>query len=143
MYCNLGKIEMKSRRKWKEASVKKLLGPLNIHFERTKRAYVRWSDKNLYLEAKVVKDGNEIIRDLLLNNGHLIPIELLDAAGNLIEHYDVWLEQFDELRSTQSQSTSATFVFAGPEGYPFPQSAEQEFRNKYIEYWNELYGNRF
>ena len=142
MHCNFSKIEIKSRRRWKENSLGKLLGPLNIHFDRTKRAFTRWKEKNLYLEGKVIKKGNVVIRDLLLNNGHLIPVELLEDAGKLIEHYDVWLEQFAEHRDSQVSDPTVTFVFAGPEGYPFPRSSEQNFRNKFVEYWNELYGNR-
>src|SRR4051812_39232301 len=41
----------RSQRAWKEKSVAELLGPVCIQLERTKRAYARWSNKNLFLEA--------------------------------------------------------------------------------------------
>ena len=43
-----------------------------MQLERTKRAFARWNGKNLYLEAKIVREGNVTIRDLILTKGHLI-----------------------------------------------------------------------
>lgn len=133
--------EVKSRRTWKEESVEELLAPLNMQFDRTKRAFGRWGSQNLFLEAKVVRVGNEIIRDLLLSKGHLIPPELLKDAGKLIEHYDVWLEKFDTQRLSEKPDLETAFVFVGPDGFPFPREEEKRFRNKYTEYWKELYEN--
>jgi hypothetical protein len=132
--------EVKSKREWKEESVAELLGPVNIQFDRTKRAFKRWNDKNLYLEAKVIKVGNETIRNLLLTKSHLIPPELLEDANDLIEHYDVWLELFEKQRESSKPELESPFVFAGPEGYPFPVEAEAWFKDKYLHYWQELYG---
>ena len=132
--------EIRSRRDWKEQSVAELLGPMNIQFDRTQRAFDRWTQKNLYLEAKVIKVGNETIRDLLLERGHLIPPELLEDAAKLIEHYDVWLEVFEEQRGGSEPDLDTPFTFAGPKGYPFPKESATRFKQKYEEYWNELYG---
>ena len=63
----------------------------------------------MFLEAKVVKVGNEVIRNLLLEKAHLIPPELLNDADKLIEHYD------------------------------FPSISEKHFQEKYHEYWQDLY----
>jgi hypothetical protein len=131
--------EVRSQRVWKERSVAELLGPMNIQFERTKRAFDRWKERNLYLEVKVIKAGNEAIRDLLLAKGHLIPLELVKDAGDLIVHYDVWLEIFEKQRGGREPDLLSEFTFAGPEGYPFPSEAEARFRGKYREYWNHLY----
>jgi len=104
--------EVRSQRTWKERSVADLLGPMNIQFDRTKRAFDRWSKKNLYLEAKVIKTGNETIRNLLLTKGHLIPTDLLDDAGKLIQHYDVWLEIFERQRGSKEPDLKSEFTFA-------------------------------
>jgi len=134
--------EVRSQRGWKERSVAELLGPMNIQFDRTKRAFNRWKEKNLYLEVKVIKTGNETIRDLLLTKGYLIPPELLEDAGKLVEHYDVWLEIFERQRGGKEPDLKSEFTFAGPEGFPFPGDAETRFKVKYRQYWNELYGER-
>ena len=131
--------EVRSRRAWKEHSVEELLGPMNIQFDRTRRAFDRWSKKNLYLEVKVIKAGNETIQNLLLKKAHLIPPELFDDAGKLIEHYDVWLELFEKQRGGKEPDLESPFTFAGPEGYPFPKKAEMRFKAKYRQYWTELY----
>lgn len=133
--------EITSNRVWKEASVAELLGPVNMQFIRTKRAFDRWNKKNLFLEAKVVKVGNETIRNLLLEKGHLIPPELLEDAGKLIEHYDVWLEKFENQRLSESPNIDTAFIFVGPDGYPFPSKSEKIFKDKFNEYWNDLYKN--
>lgn len=139
-YVTRVKEEVRSQRVWKERSVAELLGPMNIQFDRTKRAFDRWNERNLYLEAKVIKVGNETIRNLLLTRGHLIPPELLEDAGKLIEHYDVWLELFEKQRGGKEPDLESPFTFAGPKGYPFPTAAEKRFKEKYQQYWNELYG---
>jgi hypothetical protein len=131
---------VRSRREWKQAAVAQLLGPVVIQLDRTKRAYDRYRAKNLYLEAKVIREGNLAVRDLLLCSPHLIPPDLLDDAAALIEHYDRWLEEFERLRGGETPDLKATFVFVGPAGYPFPREAENRFRAVYSQIWNELYG---
>jgi len=139
-YVTHVEVEIRSQRAWKEQSLSELLGPMVIYFDRTKRAFNRWQKENRYLEAMVMKTSNETIRDLLLKKGHLIPPELLEDAGQLIEHYDVWLEEFDRLRVGKKPDGKAPFVYAGPQGYQFPQQAEINFREKYRQFMQELYG---
>ena len=78
---------------------------------------------------------------LLLTNAHLIPPELFNDAGRLVEHYDVWLEEFENRRNSENPNLESEFVYAGPKGFPFPRDAEDNFKKKYDEYWNELYGS--
>ena len=141
-YVTSTQEEVKSQRAWKEKSVAELLGPMNIQLNRTKRALDRWNNQNLYIETKVMKTGNETIRDLLLTKGHLIPPDLLDDADKLIEHYDVWLEVFERQRGGKEPDLKARFTFAAPEGFPFPKESERRFKEKYQQYMNELYPGR-
>lgn len=129
----------RSGRTWRERSVSELLGPVYMQLDRTERAFRRWEKKNLYLEAKVIRDGNLRVRDLLLTNADLIPPELLEDAGKLIEHYDRWLEQFEEVRQGANPQTESPFVFVGPQGYPFPRTAAERFQDAFRSRWNELY----
>jgi|SRR5215207_1610130 len=128
-----------STRTWKEKSVSELLGPMYMQFDRTKRAFDRWQSKNLYLEQKVIREGNLTIRDLLLSKGYLIPPELLDDAGKLVEHYDRWLEEFEEKRSGEQPDLNSTFVFVGPQGFGFPHEPQARFKARFKEIWAELY----
>jgi len=129
-----------SRREWKESAVSQLLAPVCMQLERTDRAFRRWRARNLYLEMKVIGEGNRKARDLLLANGHLIPPELRADANRLIEHYDRWLEKFERQRLADNPDLDAAFTFVGPDGAPFPADASAHFIKVFHEYWHDLYG---
>jgi hypothetical protein len=129
----------RSRRTWKERSIADLLGPIYMQFERTKRAFKRYDANNTFLEAKVIREGNVTIRDLLLKNTHLVPPDLLEDAARLVEHYDRWLEEYEKLRSAESPDLESPFVFVGPKGFLFPRDAEERFKATFKKYWHELY----
>jgi hypothetical protein len=124
---------------WKQRSVTELLGPLYMQFDRTRRAFERWSQANQYLEAKVIMDGNVKIRDLLLTKGDLIPPDLRGDAGRLVAHYDRWLEEYEKVRGEHNPALDQPFVFVGPQGFPFPRDAEARFKDAYIKIWDNLY----
>jgi len=130
----------RSQHDWKKQSLAELLGPVNMQLRRTKLAFLRWDNLNLYLEMTIIAKGNETARDLLLTKGHLIPPELMDCASRLIEHYDVWLEKFERERKSQKPDLETKFIFTGPDGYPFPSECEARFNKKYQELWQEVYG---
>lgn len=133
-------LRQKTGQQWKEKAITELYGPLNYHFTRTKKAFMRYSEKNLYLEAFVLKDSNEKIRNLLLEKSYLISPDLSEDAEKLITHYDVWLEQFHKLRENpKPEEVAATFVFVESLGFGFPREAETKFKDKYRELWEEIY----
>jgi hypothetical protein len=131
----------RSNREWREASVTDLLGPINMQLDRSGRAFERWKERNIYIETSIMKEGNTTVRDLLLEKGSLIPPQLLDHAGKLVEHYDRWLEEYENLRGGEHPDPQAPFVFVGPKGYPFPHAAERAFRSTFKEMWTELYSS--
>jgi hypothetical protein len=130
-----------SKRVWKQQALAELFGPLQMQFERTKRAFRRWDGKNLYLEGKIVCDANQTIQGLLLTKGHLIPPYLMNDAAKLVEHFDAWLEAYDRIRGESAVGTQPDFVFVGPQGYPFPKDAEQAFKAEFQKLQSELYNN--
>ncbi|ACU07824.1 hypothetical protein FIC_01376 [Flavobacteriaceae bacterium 3519-10] len=129
----------KSGHAWKEKAISELFGPLCFQLSRTQSAFNRYKAKNLFLEAEVLKNSNQKIRDLLLEKSYLIPPDLTEHAKNLVEHYDVWLEEFNRLREGENQAQDKNFVFVGPKGFPFPKTAEKKFREKYEELWQAMY----
>ena len=129
-----------SHRTWKERTIAELLGPMYMQLDRTERAFRRWEAHNVFLESKVIKDGNVIIRDLLLSKSHLIPPDLLQDAGLLVEHFDRWLEEFAKVRGDKEPDLQQAFVFVGPKGYPFPRASAKKFEARFREVWTELYG---
>jgi len=129
-----------STRSWKQQSLFDLLGPIVMQLKRTEQAFDRWTKKDLGLEAKVIREGNLTIRDLLLAKGHLVPADLHKDAMELVAHYDAWLLKFDELRGDPAKPDQPAFVFVGPDGYPFPKEAEARFIAAFYDLRKELYG---
>jgi len=133
-------LRYRSSMLWKEQSLAELLAPLAMQSQRTERAFKSWKGKNLFLEAKIIGEGNRTIRDLLLSKGHLIPSDLLLDAHQLVEHFDRWLEKFEKVRGTHHPSDEQPFVFVGPDGFPFSTPAAKHFETRFSEQWTELYG---
>jgi hypothetical protein len=129
----------RSSREWREASVRELLGPVYMQLDRSGRAFERWKARNFYIETTVMKEGNTTVRDLLLQKGYLIPPPLLEHAGKLVEHYDRWLEEYENVRGGEHPDPHAPFVFVGPKGFPFPVEAERAFRTTFKRMWTDLY----
>lgn len=125
---------------WKERCISEFLGPAFIQLDRTERAFARWRKKNVFLESKVIREGNVFLRDLILTKPHFVPPDLLDDVGTLVEHYDRWLEEFETVRSEHDSSPDTPFVFVGPQGYPFPREAALRIQARFRQYWAEVYG---
>ena len=124
---------------WKRQSLAQLVGPATMQLDRTRRAFGRYQANNRFVEAEILYKGNLTVRDLLLSNGHLIPDELRDVSGRLIEHYDRWLEEYDRVRGNRPRAFDEPFVFVGPQGLPFPSEADSLFSAAYRKLWNDLY----
>ena len=112
-----------------------------MQLDRTRRAFVRYKANARFIEHEIMYKANLAVRDLLLANGHLIPAELRDVSGRLIEHYDSWLEEYDRVRGTQARAPNEPFVFAGPQGYEFPKDADRLFKAAFDRLWAELYAS--
>lgn len=129
----------RSNREWREQSVADLLGPVYMQLDRSRRAFGRWEERNDFLEGRVVKEANTQIRDLLLAKGNLLPPHLVEHAGDLIEHYDRWLEEYAAMREGPEAETDTRPVYVGPKGYPFPDDAEKAFKETFHRMRRELY----
>lgn len=117
---------------FKQRSLEELLGPVTMQLKRSELALDAYKPNSAYREG-ILKQCNESIRDLLLTKGFLIPSDLRSDAGDLIRHYDGWLEAYDQLR-VKSQDKGQPFVFT----FDFPKQAEDHFLQKYEEYRREL-----
>ena len=125
------KDRLASSRAWKQAALTELFGPLSLQMDRTQRAFKRYNATNTFLEAEVLGRGNGAVRDLLLAKAHFLAPELVEPAGRLIEHYDVWLEEYARVRKPDASPADGDtkLVFAGPKGFPFPRDAEKVLRD--------------
>ena len=110
------------------ALLQEVLGPVCAHLQRTKMAFSRWREENLFVEQQIIFESNAEIRRILLQRYHLLTPELRPPAMELVQHYDRWFEEFEKQRRTQKPAEGAAhFVFVGPQGFPFPRQAETQF----------------
>lgn len=72
-----------------------------------------------------------------MQNSHHIPPDLLDEASKLIEHYDAWLVKYHNLRKINNDSKT-TQIYVGPDGFRFPEEAEEKFKQNYIKLFNSI-----
>ena len=112
--------------------VKRIPLPRSLRFALVAAKYIIRSS-TLLPTIEVIREGNLAIRDLLLTKGYLIPPELLNDAGMLVEHYDRWLEEFEKKRSSEEPDLDSAFVFVGPQGFRFPSESEAKFKDKFGE----------
>lgn len=127
-------VEVRDSRR---ALLEEVLGPVCAHLNRTGIAFSRWNKRNLALEAGIILESNRQIRDTLLSKYHLLTPELRRSANSLIEHYDMWLEEYERVRGA-NPSSDQEFVFVGPGGYPFPHEAEKAFLDALEETYRDL-----
>jgi hypothetical protein len=106
-----------------------LLGPMMIHLDRTKDYFEVWSPRNTVLATSVIHDSNKAVRNLLMSHAELIPLDLVDDAIALVEHYDAWFVEYERVR----RARDTPYVFVGPTGKPFPRESEARFRARYAE----------
>ena len=133
---------LRSQDELTERSLAELFGPIVMQLERTRRAFKRWNKHSPYLEARIVKTGNEKVLEILLTRGDLIPADLMSDAADFVEHYDAWLEEFDRWRvQKEAGAGDPAFIFVGPSGYPFPREAERRFRERFDSLRRGLWGS--
>jgi hypothetical protein len=98
-----------------------LLGPLSMHFKRGEAAYQNFhTDGRQFLFAKILRDNNREIRNLILTKGYLLPLEQQQNAIDLVAHLDVWLELWEQLAATKVHQPEDKFSF---ESCKYPQEA--------------------
>jgi hypothetical protein len=117
---------------FKLKSLEELLAPVKLQLMRSKISIEKYTGNNEFRE-KIIKECNETIRKILLDKGHLIPVDLMPFTEKFIKHFDEWLQAYREQREMENDNKQ-THVFV----YSFPKDAETAFNNKYDEYRKEL-----
>ncbi len=118
-----------------------LLGQVYIYLNRTRKSYENKYSKlkqyDQYYEDEIVLKSNQQLRTLLLENGHHIPPDLLEDASKIIEHFDVWLSKYHQIRKINND-TNTIQIYVGPDGFRFPIMAEEKFKESYIKLYESL-----
>jgi len=119
--------------KYKHEVLKELLGPIRMQLIRSKITLKHYKADNHSFKEQILKQCNETVRNTLLENGHLIPEDLIEHSANLISHYDRWLQAYHKWR-VESNDQNREFVFVGG----FPKDAEKMFNRKYESFKAQL-----
>ncbi len=103
-----------------------LLGPLSMHFRRGEVAYQNFHiDGRQFLFAKILRDNNREIRNLILAKGYLLPLDQQQNAIELVAHLDIWLELWETLAATRVHKPEDKFSF---ESCKYPQNATNKLK---------------
>jgi hypothetical protein len=96
-----------------------LLEPLLQQWGITRQAYLDYmASERRFRHAFILRHGNSEARNLLVHHGHLLPQDLRPAAQELIEHYNVWISEWDALYDELAPNEDDVFVFVHTARFP-------------------------
>ena len=94
---------------------------LKFLIERTNQLYNLYRKDPLYVRALPLKNVNQKIIDLLLDHGFVFPLDQQTDINEIINHFEIWLFQFNELKKTNT-TLSDQFIFQRlPQATPYPK----------------------
>jgi predicted Rossmann fold nucleotide-binding protein DprA/Smf involved in DNA uptake len=103
-------------------------------------AYAKYISNRIFLHAQSIKAANIEICELLTKQSAYLPESLITDAIELINHYRIWMTQFDDQVTKQKPGLSDIFVFHRIDNQPgFPKTAEQHFFEYYKNMRSELF----
>jgi hypothetical protein len=102
-----------------EGAALELLNSLNMHLNRGQVAYEHYiASGKKYLYAKILKDNNERIRQLIMTKGHYLPIEQQANAIDLVAHIDTWHALWEDLDRKKIHRLNDKFAFENVATFP-------------------------
>ncbi len=95
------------------------LGPLNTLLTRGDMAYQGYmANGKTFLHAKILKDNNERIRELILEKSHYLPLNYQQYAIDLAAHIDIWHVLWEDLNAQKTHALTDAFVFENSATFP-------------------------
>ena len=95
------------------------LGIAKTLLDRSDAAYKAYmSNGKIFLYAKILKQSNDALRELLINNAHLLPAEHTGNALALIHHIDVWSAIWEDAYESNKPALTSVFVFDNVVNFP-------------------------
>ena len=126
----------------KEEQFIKLIAPVNFFLRLSGKAYANYSINKIFLHAIRIKAANQKICGLLEEHPAYLPEELQADAIELLNHYGIWMAQFEECLREQQPKLSDIFVFQQLDNQSaFPKSAEKHFFDYFEKMKAELLHN--
>ena len=102
-----------------ETLLEEFLGPLNTLLKRGEVAYKNYnSNEKRFLFAKIIKDNNIRIRELILKKAHLLPLDKQSYAIDLVTHIDIWYVLWNDLYESKKFNLEEEFSFENNITFP-------------------------
>ena len=122
-----------------ETESKEIMRTLYLLMQLSVKAYKKYMQNKIYLHALVLRSSNKKIYDYLLTHLLWIPESLEDDVLQLLNHYDIWMEQFREFEAIHKPILSDSFIFYHlDEQSAFPKEAERRVYNYYHHLNNSI-----
>lgn len=123
----------------KEEQFIRLIAPVHFFLQLSANAYAKYISNKIFLHAQNIKSANMKICELLTMQPEYLPEDLIPDAIELINHYRIWMMQFDDQAAKQQPVLSDTFVFHQIDKQSgFPKMAEKHFLDYYQTMRSEL-----
>ena len=101
-----------------------LLQSVVSHWQLSAKAYVEYMENGKkFRYAEMLKVHNTAVKKLLTDNMYILPENLKEDAGALIEHYTIWSGKWDDLKNKLNPAPDDEFVFEND--HRFPRTAAQ------------------
>ena len=95
------------------------VGKLHTLLQRGHITYKNYlSNKKIFLYAKILKDNNDGIRQLILTHCHILPAEQQVNAIQLVSHIDAWSCLWEDLYERLTPKPSDVFTFENDNTFP-------------------------
>ncbi|MDO8280397.1 MAG: hypothetical protein Q8K31_08865 [Burkholderiaceae bacterium] len=95
------------------------LGRLSELLARSQQSYQGYMERGkTFLYASRLKDSNDAIRHLILENAHLLPQEQQRNAQKLLHHLDAWSRHWEACHLRLQPELTDTFVFDSEVRFP-------------------------
>ena len=111
----------------------KILKELYLLMQLSRIGYGKYLKNKIYLHALTIRNANQRIYQLLIGHLASLPPELEKASLDLLNHYDIWMEQFRLYEKEKLPAAGDQFVFHHlDEQCGFPKDAEKTIFDYYL-----------
>ena len=95
-------------------------------------AYKKYLQNKIYLYSLTIRSSNEKVYNQILTNLSSLPEGLQEEGLLLLNHYDIWMQQFRDHEDRLKPQIGDLFIFhhLDPQS-AFPREAEEKIKNYY------------
>ena len=111
-----------------------LIAPLHFQLEVSDKCFRNYLDEKNFQNAEALYASNKKVVQLIKENVEMIPTELKDDIGLLINHYEHWFSQYRQHLKKIKPSPADPFIFRpAPNHIPYPAEAVKHIGLYYLE----------